>query len=350
MGIFGKLRKEQKEETISGRKTSLEKKETKKRKKKTQEKKPWGKKERYLVLVVLLITIVFSGLLALSARSWKLPGLPRVKIPDFSLFESEKIIIEKDGAISEKELEKADKTIRAFKNETDKLSGVYGLYVIDLQTGFEYGIDENETFEAASFIKLPVIAAMYLESEEGNLNLNTKYALKSSDKISGSGSLNSEPAGTTLTYRELVEYMGQQSDNTAFGITRSILGDEKIEKAAVKFGMYKTSLEKNETTPKDVGMFFKKLWEADVLSKQSSDEILKYLTDTIYEAWISEGVPSDIRVAHKFGREVHVVNDAGIVYAEKPFVLVIMGKGVVEREADKAFPQLAKIIYEAQKD
>ena len=56
----------------------------------------------------------------------------------------------------------------------------------------------------------------------------------------------------------------------------------------------------------------------------------------------------NIKVAHKYGRELHIVNDAGIVFSQKPYVVVIMSKGVVDEEADQAFPQLSKIIYEAE--
>ena len=78
--------------------------------------------------------------------------------------------------------------------------------------------------------------------------------------------------------------------------------------------------------------------------RKHKDEILGFLTDTVYESWISEGI-TDADVAHKFGREVHVVNDAGIVLADESFVLVILTKGVVEREADEVFPELAKLVY-----
>ena len=73
-----------------------------------------------------------------------------------------------------------------------------------------------------------------------------------------------------------------------------------------------------------------------------------YLTDTIYESWVPEGIPDEIDVAHKFGRELHVVNDAGIVFAEEPFVLVIVSKGVVEREADEIFPELARLVFDVE--
>jgi len=111
--------------------------------------------------------------------------------------------------------------------------------------------------------------------------------------------------------------------------------------------MVDTSLTKNETTPYDIGIFFEELWRGNLLSEESKKELLESLTDTIYEDWLSAGVPESIRVAHKFGRELHVVNDAGIVYSQKPFIVVLLSKGIVEAEADAIFPELAKMVYEA---
>jgi beta-lactamase class A len=61
--------------------------------------------------------------------------------------------------------------------------------------------------------------------------------------------------------------------------------------------------------------------------------------------WLAAGIPASTDVAHKYGREIHVVSDAGIVFADEPFILVLLSKGVVEREADQAFPELSKAIY-----
>src|SRR3989344_7022306 len=58
--------------------------------------KPWGRKERLLVLALILLTAGTSGFLSLSARAWKLPGLPRIKAPKVSVpfFGEETIILE----------------------------------------------------------------------------------------------------------------------------------------------------------------------------------------------------------------------------------------------------------------
>lgn len=317
------------------------------RKKRKEPKKPWGRKERLFVLLVILATAGISGFLALSSRSWKLPGLPRInfRLPPISLpfLGEETIVIE--GRREDKA--KSERVISEFKKITQDLTGVYGFYVIDLESNFSYGTNENEEFEPASLNKLPIMLGLYVEDEAGNLNLDTKYTLKNADKLSGSGSLYSKPAGTVFTYRDLVRYMGKESDNTAFNITRRILGQEKIENVITSLGLGNTVVlgDDQKTTPYDIATLFQRLVWGGLISDEAIDELLGFMTDTIYEGHLSAGVPEDVKVAHKYGRELHVVNDAGIVYSQDPYVVVIMSKGVVDKEADDIFPQLSKIIF-----
>lgn len=316
------------------------------KKKRKEPPKPWGKRERLLVLFAVFLTAGTSGVLSLSSRNWKLPGLPRIQAPQFSmpLLGEKTIVIEgnKDDQV------KGEEVKDEFQVKTKNLSGVYGLFVVRLKNGSSYGLFENEIFKAASLIKLPVIAAAYIEADAGRLDLDEAYVLKKGDKISGSGSLTSKPEGYEVTYRELLVLMGKQSDNTAFNVLRKRLGDEKIGKAIDEIGMYDTSLAENTTTPADIGRFFAELWRGNIISDAARDALFDSLTDTIYEDWIVPGIPKNIQVAHKYGREVNVVNDAGIIFADDPFVLVILSEGVAEREADMVFPELANIIYETE--
>ena len=322
--------------------------------------KPWGKRERILVLFILLVTAGTSGILYLSSRAWKLPGLPRLKLPSISLPFSGQETIVIEGESKKLEIQKkSQEVISSFHEKTKNLTGVYGLYVIDINTGFAYGVNENDQFEPASLNKLAVMAAIFIEEEAGNIDLESKYKLKNEDKVGGAGSLSAQRQGYEITYRNLIRLMGKQSDNTAFNILRKTLGEETINNTLEKIGMESTSLTENRTTPKDIGRFFEELWNGNLISNEHKDELLGYLTDTLYEEWITAGVPDEVRVAHKFGRETNIVNDAGIVFSEKPsgpdgpqglrpFILILMSKGVVEREADTIYPELARIVYESQ--
>lgn len=226
------------------------------------------------------------------------------------------------------------------------LKGEYGIYVFNLTTKQGYGINEDEIFPAASLIKLPVFLTLYQEVEAGRIDLSSKYTLKNSDKQAGAGGMQYKPAGTVFTYRQMAELMGKQSDNTAVFVLRKILGDSKIQETIDNLGMSKTSLVKIETTSQDLGLFFRKLYAGSIVSREHRDEILGYLTETFDESRIPAGVPEGTRVAHKIGTDIGVISDAGIVFSQKPFILVIISKNVLEKEAKEVLPKITKEVWE----
>ena len=333
MRLLGRKRKD--EDEINEPSEGKEK--PKRTRKKKEEVKPWGKVERVLVFGVLFLTILVSVVLALNARSWKLPGFPRLELTKGVLQQTYVFEGKPPTRDTQKILDAVDELTR-------DASGVYGFYVINLNTEETYGENIDEIFQAASLIKLPIMTALYSEYEKGNIDLDDVYILKDADKVGGYGSIVYQDAGRQYSYRELVEHMGRESDNTAFNASVQLLGEDFVREYISQIGLEHTSYDDNETTPRDIGMFFRKLWQRKLVDRSSRDEILKYLTNTIYEDWIGKGI-TDVRVAHKFGREVHVVNDAGIVFGESPYVLVIMSKGVVEPEADEIIPEIASLVH-----
>lgn len=273
------------------------------RRKRKEPQKPWGKKERIIVFSILLLTITVSIFLDLSSRNFKLPGLPRLKFtkPSFDIFKGETIVI---GNRQEDQIVMKEKIIKEFEDKTKELSGVYALYVVNLDGNYSFGVGEDEIMRAASLLKLPLM-------------------LFADGKVDDAK----------------IEAMGKRSDNAVFNELVKKFGPENLQKYIADLGMAKTSLAENETTPKEMGDLFKKIYI------DKNEKILGYLTDTIFENWLRAGIPQEVRVAHKYGREVHIVNDAGIVFAKDPFILVIMADGVVGREADEVFPELASLVY-----
>lgn len=339
MAIFG--RKKKKEEDLE-QDSKIPKKRARRVTKK-EPPKPWGKKERLLVFALLFLTVGASAALGLHSRGWKLPGLPRLQMPKVTIpFISEETIVIEGN---KEEAEKAKSVKSGFVELTSDYSGIYGLYVLRLGNGSRYGVNEDDVLQAASLIKLPVMVALYKEEEEGRLSLEEKYILKSEDKVAGAGSLYGKPSGHEVTYRELLRLMGKQSDNTAFRIVKTLLGEEKIDEVIREIGMVNTSLSENTTTPSDVGVLFEGVFNGNLINEENRNEFFEFLTDTVFESWISDGVPDDVSVAHKFGREQNVVNDAGIVFADAPYVLVVMGDKIVEREADELIPNVSRMVY-----
>jgi len=231
-------------------------------------------------------------------------------------------------------------------NLTKDLRGEYGLYVYRFDDQNEYSLRQNEIFPAASLMKLPAMICFYQEVEKGNLDPETKYNLREIDKVFGAGILQSKLSGSTYTYQQLIEYMGQYSDNTAFKVIRRVLGDEKIKQTINDLGLSQTSLADFTTTPKDIGRLFQKLYQGKIINDEHRDEMLKFLIKTAFEDWLPKGIPSDVRIAHKIGKDLGTFSDGGIIFADKPYIIVVMSKDAREIEANEVLPKISGLVWE----
>jgi len=231
--------------------------------------------------------------------------------------------------------------LNQIKDLTQALSGTYGVYVYRLDDGEGYGVNEDKIFPAASLNKLPVMVTAYQMAEKDELDLATQYTLKEADKVEGAGLLQAKPAGTKYSYRQLIESMAQDSDNTAFKVINQVVGETVVE----------------QMTPREVGEIFKKLYQGNLLNQENQEELLQFMTKTSFEDRIPKGVPEGVRVAHKIGTLTGVYADAGIVYGEKPFssegrkersdfILVIMTKEAQEKEALEVLPRITQVVWE----
>ena len=226
-----------------------------------------------------------------------------------------------------------------------ELRGTYAVYVYDFETGEEWGRSEKKEMQAASLMKLPVLIALYKEAERGRIDLDSKYSLVAADKVGGSGSMFYKSAGTVFTYRKMAELMGQQSDNTAYNVAVKLLGRKKIEETINEMGLSGTDFALSSMSAYDAGTLLRKLYRGQILNRENGDEILRFLSGTIYEDRIPAGVPTGVRVAHKVGTEAGVVSDAGIIYGDRPYVLVVMSEGAGLEEARKALPSISTIVW-----
>jgi beta-lactamase class A len=305
-----------------------------------------------IILGFFLVTTILAATMFLFSHSFKFPGLPRISIGSFNLrnpFGEEIIEIGQKGNAPKND-EKAESAIALFKKDVKPLSGLYGFLVIRLTDGTSYGVSSGEKFQGASLLKLPLMTLMYKMSEEGKLNLDTKYILKDADKIKGSGVMYTAGAGTVYTYRKLAEYMGKSSDRTAYKIMKDVVGSDNLKNYLGEIGMKNTDIDSGNTTPDDLGLLLQKLWNGSLVNESNKKEILGFLENTIYEKWVTAGVPKDIAVAHKFGQDAGVMADGGVVFTDSPYVLVIMGQGITQHDADLLFPQVSKDIYNIEND
>lgn len=107
---------------------------------------------------------------------------------------------------------------RLLESELARWPARSGVFVKHLTTGEQAGVRENEAFESASTIKLPVLVLAFQMADQGKLNLGSRYEVKTADFRGGSGIFQYQDPGLKPTLRDVLTQMVITSDNTATDI------------------------------------------------------------------------------------------------------------------------------------
>lgn len=225
--------------------------------------------------------------------------------------------------------------------------GDYAVYAEDLERGESFGINQDTVMAAASVIKFPSLAVYYQAVDKKQIEPNKLYVVQNKDRlIYGTGSLQGQPAGAEFTYQEIAELVGKESDNMGAQLLVNFLGGEaSVEKILRGWGLVKTSISEDETTVKEMASLWKKIYQEKLLKNDSKNKLLESLTGTWVETRIPAGVPEGVKVRHKYGSEIGVVNDCGVVEAKKPYVICIFSNNANDGEAEEVLPKISRVIW-----
>lgn len=235
--------------------------------------------------------------------------------------------------------------------------GDYAIYVKDLMPGGKRNVCINceEVLEAASLYKVFLMAAVFNAVNEGKFDLDTQIGAKLShlDQILGGrdfGYEDFDPDETIgHTVREALARVAAFSDNYAAILLAEKVGWDQIQQMADEVGATKTSIKNPITTSaEDIGLILEKLYKGEVVSLESSEQILDLLSKSQMNNRIPAKLPKEIRIAHKTGELAGVRNDAGIVFLDgNPYVIVEMSKNLVgEDEGVENLAEISRIVYD----
>lgn len=292
-------------------------------------------KERKIIGWTLLISIGLSALFYLAANKPKVNF--SFKLPSFSS------PLPKNPSIGKKAPAQLESLVFEIIGQ-DKES--WAIWVEDLENDFIWSYQDKKIFPAASLIKLPAITTLYQLIEQKKYQLDQEMILTKEDIRGGAGSLNSQPIGTKLTLEELARLCLNQSDNTAFAMVKRLLTNQTISRNTFSLGLINTSLEENTTTAQDMALFFKLLYQGELLNQEFTNKLINHLTDTAFENQIPQGVPQGIKVAHKVDIEIDSLADAGLILVpQRPIILVFLTKSLNQTEVEKTMVDLTREIY-----
>lgn len=234
------------------------------------------------------------------------------------------------------------------------------IYFRDLLFGPTLGIEENARFAPASLLKVPLLIR-YLNLAEKDPNLLAKKivftnATEILDQTSSSSSVLKE--NSQYTIEELLSYMVVQSDNTAysvlFGAQKKLYPENSFQDTLLDLGLINPRTPTEDTiTVKAYSSLFRHLYNSSYLSPEMSERALELLIKTEFKKGLVAGVPTDIKVAHKFGEREGLTNgqkqlhDCGIIYFPgNPYLLCVMTRGDDYDDLSNVIKTVSEKVYQ----
>lgn len=234
------------------------------------------------------------------------------------------------------------------KKYVSEYTGQYGIYFIDLENGYEFGIDETDEYTAASTVKVPLNYYLFKKIEAGEVDPEKTLDFTEEDFEGGTGILQTKKlTGKTFTIRYLLKISITNSDNIATNILLRYFGKKNLKDYMRSLGGTVVENTENVSCPKDMAIYLKNIYEFCNKNDELGAELKNNLCNTIYNDRLPRLLPKGVRVAHKVGDQIGAVHDVGIIYSDKPYVLAVMSKGVInDEEAHDVIAQISKKVFD----
>ena len=234
------------------------------------------------------------------------------------------------------------------------LPGDIGFYYKNLNTGESFGYRENDMFQAASVIKLPIYAVVMKLWAEGKLDLYEKLLCREEDKLPPCGALYFFTGDVEVDINTLCGLMITISDNTATNLLINRLGIDFLNEQFKEIGLKDTHIERllfdaessakgleNKIVPAEMGGLLERIYRHSFVNEDVSCRMEKVLLEQQINHKIPGYLPEGTPVAHKTGEDDGITNDVGVVYGENPFVICFASNFTHVPSAEIALREIA---------
>jgi len=247
------------------------------------------------------------------------------------------------------------------------------VYFKTLDGKAEWSVRPDEVFHAASTMKIPVLIELFHQVQQGKVKLDDKLMVKNefhsivdglSYKLNAADDSEADlykAEGQSRSLRELCELMITVSSNFATNLIIEKLGVENIRAMVQALGAdgvvvlrgvedgkaFEKGLN-NTATARGLAILLEAIAKHKAVDAASSEEMIAILTRQTFNEGIPAGLPPGISVAHKTGEITGIHHDAAIVFAKRPYVLVILVRGLVDiKQSAALIADISRQIYGA---
>jgi beta-lactamase class A len=237
----------------------------------------------------------------------------------------------------------------------------------------EWFYHADDSFHAASTMKVPVMIELFHQVKEGKLRLDEPLTVHNEFQSLADGSdFKLDPAddsetdlykaeGQTRSLRQLCELMITVSSNLATNLVIQKLGVENVRATVHSLGAdgmhvlrgvednkaYALGMN-NTTTARGLLILMTTIADGRAVDPDSTHAMIEILERQHFNEAIPAGLPVGTKVAHKTGELTKIHHDAAIVYAPRPFVLVILVRGLAEeKDSSTLMADITRALYQA---
>lgn len=238
--------------------------------------------------------------------------------------------------------------LRNYLNDKYETDPGVSIYFEFLNTGSNISISKDAEFFPASLLKVPVAMSAVKKIENKTWKWANELVILAGDKDEHFGDLYKEPTGSRHTIESLVKKSLVDSDNTAYSIILRNLEQEEVEAVYKHLGLDDFFAKGGKISAKRYAVVLRSLYHAAFLTKDASEKVITWLTETPFTEYLEQGLPKGVRFAHKIGVSdaEDVFMDAGIVYApDRPYILIVMTHNKDEKTAKSIMKDISGKTY-----
>ena len=198
----------------------------------------------------------------------------------------------------------------------------FAMFYMDVASGFTFMHNPDRSFSAASVNKIQHALYVYKRAERGELDMERIHTLRYGDRRGGTGTIQNMAYGTRFTTRDLLRHSIRLSDNTAFQMlaryyglpgylyfVREIGADENLVR----------NIRHSHITARDAGIWalevYRYIQSAGTYSQSFRTDLMNTNMQVIQSAY---------PIANKYGWYSTFFHDLAIVFADSPYILVIL--------------------------
>jgi beta-lactamase class A len=230
----------------------------------------------------------------------------------------------------------------------------------------------DAAFHAASTMKVPVMIELFRQARAGLVKLDEPLLVKNefTSIVDGSPYTLStgddsdtevyKRIGQTMTLLELCEPMITVSSNFATNLLIQRLGAPNVQRTVDGMGaggmIVRRGVEdskafaaglNNSTTARALMVLMERIARLEAVDAEASRQMIEILKRQQFNDAIPSSLPTGTPVAHKTGSITKIHHDAAIVLAPRPFVLVVLTRGIEDLKQSAALmARIARVLYD----